>query len=366
MKHCLFLAGIGVLAFSGPAQSGANPAQCPVPVMPGKYYQAQTNAMSIMKFYTSKGNFQMPVVPQNTGKPATIVVDDPCQNSFRITGRSAEGIAMNWEMGLKSWGNSHGPEYSGSFSARGVTFDIEAFVPDPRTVAAQTTITIRAAGNMAQMAPFSIGKLNQGPRTRYECGCRPKLEKWIAEKTAEAERLRDLFKNPAYRKRPKALPPDGHGPGSRWKPTVYKDVIYTMAGHGVSFEEAAEAVAWAYWPQEMQKAAASNATSGGAGAAATSGGTGSAGSAGTNTEQVAYTDFASCDAHFGDLHQQDCYPALSLEATQLHENVHVANCKAARAQLQDVPDLNKQADGEVEAYSKEMDFLQSWIPNNCG
>lgn len=345
------------------ASAWAQGESCPAPIRPGEYTVAPTDAMAVGDLIGGGYGMRL-VAPADARKDRATVSVEACASGFIISAMSQDGIPFEWKMRLQDWRAENGQTYTGSWKNKFMTIKMDVVLTDPRTMAMQSHLSATAGGGSVRAQPVAVGQhVDQGPVEPYECRCRSELQKWIDGRIENARTLRDLFGNMAYRQRPDIFPPDNKAKYDRkWKPSVYKQVIYTMAGLEVSFDEAAELVARERWPEQMpdsQKSAAE---------------TGSVSDYyvpedgeddGTGTATVAYTNLANCEVTYGAAYRDECFPRIERHSTEVHEGVHVATCLDWRKRISEHPDLHEQADDEVKAYGAEIDFLESWIGDNC-
>ncbi len=360
MRHVLISAVLAAMATKAAAQGET----CPAPIRPGEYETFQTDAMAVVDLM--EGGYGMRIVaPVGDRTDSATVSAEACDVGFAISAVSQDGIPLEWKMRLQDWEDEKGPTYGGTWKSQYVTIEMTAVLTDPSTMALRSRLTATAGGGTARAQPIAVGRhVAEGPVAPYECRCKSALQKWIDTRVENAEDMRDLFANMKYRERPDIFPPDDKSKFERkWKPSVYKQVIYTMNGLDVSFDAAAEMVARERWPEEMPTEG--SATDAG-GSAAEYHVPDDEEDDGTGSKTVAYTDMTSCEPSYGSDYREECFPRIERESTVTHEEVHVETCKDWKLRISEHPDLHAQADDEVKAYGAEIDFLKNWIPKNCG
>lgn len=329
---------------------------CPAPVYSGQWTAQMVGQVDLEMFLDNIGAYT-----SSTPASATydaVVDGSACDGSFVLSlstsvttlrmpltpsaddryvfAGSTDHNEMTWDMRLRV-------QASDSMAAGyGALFD---GVPDAIVQANNLGLALRYRGNSGGNRP--------------ECTCRSQLEKFIATSLDSNRKYRDAYANTEWRKRPVSWPPDQGSIFGMWKQSTYNRVIDLIV-LGLPYQEAVDRVlensnslgdkkdAPDYLPPETGELAT---------------GSDSSGSAAPEYETVMLAQVDSdCNLTLGDAFTDSCFPEIEMEGTLAHEAVHIADCKAGKNRSR----IENHAEQEVRAYQAEIDFLENWIPSNCG
>lgn len=345
-----------LLALCAPIAAGAQDfSSCPAPVVEGPW-SATNLPGTVVKAFNNVGGIVMSVPAAKGTQMGTIEVPS-CGPEFIYRATAQDGTRLQWLLQPEVWDGEQGAQYSGIATIGGMmTFKLNWTIGNPYEAYGVNEITLSDGRTMAFGAPAALLRAMAQPRRRYECRCVEHLQKWIDERIEETERFQAAYQNPEYRQRPPEVPPEELGKARKWTTSLYADIVATIVGNGVSYQEAVNHVVDAKFPKEALDSEGfdSGDTEGNA-----EGGT----EVDTGTVTAGGVNLKTCEVTYSDSYKQRCYPALNLESTVVHEGVHVATCKSNR--LAPFPGVEGFADDEVAAHQAEIDFLKNFIPKNC-
>ncbi len=329
------------------AASAQDFSHCPVPIQPGNWVSVLTDTVSTVDLFSGDVGMRLTAPLDKSGQPWE--AKSSCSaDGLTISGVSPDGFSLEFDMDLADWLAPNGPRYTGSTNVMGINIDMAIELQSPIIGIGQTRITAEELGGRLDARPSSVMYYADGEESEhYACGCPEQLDAFLKQRIEMAERTRDAYANPDYRRKPGTLS------GFRWTIENYNAVILNIVGQKITHEEAGEK--------------RNNDLLSSVGQADDNAGAGDLIADGT-VRVGAWTD-SSCKVHDGDANRYGCFPDIQHGEYEVHEAVHVADCEYRRDNNLGEPDfyeaVDQHADEEVDAYSAQIVFLLEWPARNC-